>query len=68
MTRTEPKTTIGATVTLAMKERIKYLAKKREWTVGNTLRLFIDRYWEDWEKELGIEFEANSSNSSDIKE
>lgn len=49
------KLTIGASVTDEMKERVKRLAKQKYWSVGQTLGLFIDRYWEEWEKELGVE-------------
>ena len=49
------KQTVGASVTAEMRDRIKRLAKEKYWSVGRTLGLFIDRYWEDWEKELGVE-------------
>lgn len=52
------KQTVGASVTAEMRERIKLLAKKKYWSVGQTLGLFIDRYWEEWEKELGVETET----------
>ncbi|NER27806.1 MAG: hypothetical protein F6J89_09270 [Symploca sp. SIO1C4] len=61
MPESEPKTTVGATVTPKMKSKIKALGHKKEWSMGQTLRLFIDRYWTDWEKELGLEFEEDSS-------
>jgi len=47
-------TTVGATVTPDLKDRIKSVAEFKHWSVGMTLRLFIDRYWDDWEKELGM--------------
>ena len=49
------KQTVGASVTTEMRDRIKRLAKEKYWSVGQTLGLFIDRYWEDWEKEIGVE-------------
>ena len=47
-----------------LRNRIKRVAKTRHWSLSQTLLLFIDRYWADWEKELGID-EADTPNSPD---
>ncbi|NEP59923.1 MAG: hypothetical protein F6K31_23445 [Symploca sp. SIO2G7] len=49
------KKTVGATVTADMQQRIRHTAQQKHWSVAQTLSLFIDRYWTDWEKELGVE-------------
>jgi hypothetical protein len=49
------KQTVGASVTTEMKERIKRVAQEKYWSVGQTLGLFIEKYWDEWEKELGVE-------------
>lgn len=56
--------TVGASVTSEMKERIKTVAKSKYWSVGQTLGLFIERYWEEWEKELGIESKSAKTAKS----
>lgn len=48
------KKTVGATVTDEMRNRIKRVANEKHWSVAQTLGLFIDAYWEAWEKDLGI--------------
>lgn len=52
------KQTVGASVTTEIKERIKRVANLKHWSVGQTLGLFIDRFWEEWEKEIGVETQA----------
>jgi hypothetical protein len=51
------KKTVGATVTDEVYDRIKRVAMLKHWSVAQTLALFIDSYWENWEKDLGIEEE-----------
>lgn len=48
------KRTVGATVTDEVHDRIKRVAMLKHWSVAQTLGLFIDAYWDDWERELGI--------------
>ena len=58
------KQTVGASVTTEMKERIKRIATEKHWSIGQTLGLFIDRYWKEWEKELGLVEEPSPSKES----
>jgi hypothetical protein len=53
------KKTVGATVTDEVHDRIKRVAMLKHWSVAQTLGLFIDAYWENWEKDLGAEENAN---------
>lgn len=46
------KKTVGATVTDEMAERIKQVALAKHWSVSQTLSLFIDAYWDEWESEI----------------
>ncbi len=48
------KKTVGATVTDEMYNRIKHVAGLKYWSIAQTLGLFIETYWEDWERELGV--------------
>lgn len=48
------KQTVGASVTTEFKARIQRVAKEKYWSVGQTLGLFIEKYWDEWEKELGV--------------
>ena len=48
------KKTVGATVTDEVHNRIKRVAALKHWSVAQTLGLFIDAHWEQWERELGI--------------
>jgi hypothetical protein len=57
------KKTVGATVTDEVRDKIKRVAELKHWSVAQTLGLFIDAYWEQWEKDLGV-FEAESSPKS----
>ncbi len=48
------KQTIGVVVTDEMRDRVKHVAKLKHWSLSQTIALFMDTYWKDWEKELGI--------------
>lgn len=48
------KTTVGATVTDEMREKIKRVAELKHWSVAQTLSLFIEAYWEQWETDIGV--------------
>ncbi len=48
------KKTVGATVTDEVHNRIKRVAALKHWSVAQTLGLFIDSYWDEWERELGV--------------
>jgi hypothetical protein len=57
------KKTVGATVTDEVRNRIKRVAALKHWSVAQTIALFIDAYWEEWEKDLGV-FEAKPAPKS----
>lgn len=46
------KKTVGATVTDEMALRIKQVAVAKHWSVSQTLSLFIDAHWDEWESEM----------------
>lgn len=46
------KKTLGATVTDEMAERIREVARNKHWSVSQTLSLFIDAHWDEWESEM----------------
>lgn len=48
------KQTIGVVVTDEMRDRVKRVAKLKHWSLSQTIALFMDSYWDDWERELGI--------------
>ena len=48
------KQTIGVVVTDETRERVKRVAEVKHWSVSQTLSLFIDAYWDTWEKDLGV--------------
>ena len=54
MTVKPTKKTVGATVTDEVRDRIKRVAALKHWSVAQTLGLFIDAYWEQWEKDIGV--------------
>ena len=58
------KTTVAATITSELREKIKQVAAIKHWSVAQTLGLFIDRYWDDWVKELGINEKPSPSKES----
>jgi hypothetical protein len=58
------KSTIGVTVTAEFKERIKRLAEAKHWSVSQTVGLFIDAYWDTWEKELGVSSKTDTPKKS----
>ena len=49
------KQTIGVVVSDDIKERVKLVATAKHWSVSQTLALFIEKYWDEWENELGID-------------
>ena len=49
------KQTIGVVVTDEMRDRVKHVATVKHWSLSQTISLFMDAYWENWEKELGVE-------------
>lgn len=49
------KKTVGATVTDEARDRIRRVAALKHWSVAQTLGLFIDAYWEQWEQDIGID-------------
>lgn len=49
------KRTIGVIVSDEMRDRLQRVAALKHWSVSQTLKLFIDAYWEQWEKDLGVE-------------
>jgi hypothetical protein len=55
MPLTQGKKTVGATVTVEVREKIKRVAELKHWSVAQTLGLFIDAYWSQWEKDLGVD-------------
>lgn len=46
------KKSIGLTVTKVMYQRIQKVAKSRLWSISQTLSVFLDSYWDEWEKEM----------------
>jgi hypothetical protein len=48
------KTTVGATVTDEIRDKIKRVAVLKHWSVAQTLGLFIEAYWDNWEQDLDI--------------
>lgn len=61
MPLSQGKKTVGATVSAEMQSRIKRVAQLKHWSVAQTLGLFIDAYWDAWEKELGIDPEPTTT-------
>ncbi len=55
MTGKPTKKTVGATVTDEVRDKIKRVAELKHWSVAQTLGLFIDAYWSQWEKDLGLD-------------
>jgi hypothetical protein len=49
------KKTVGATVSQEFYERIKHLAEEKHWSMAQAVGLFIESYWEYWEKENDVE-------------
>ncbi len=60
------KSTLGVTVTDAMRSRIKNVADARHWSLSQAVGLFLERYWDEWEKELGIT-PAPSEENKEVK-
>ena len=52
------KKTVGATVTDEVHDKIKRVAMLKHWSVAQTLGLFIDALWDEWERELGVAEES----------
>ncbi len=48
------KQTVAATVTDEQRDQIKRVAALKHWSVAQTLGLFIEAYWDAWEKDLGV--------------
>lgn len=68
MPLSQGKRTVAATVTDKFREKIKRVAETRHWSIAQTLGLFIERYWEEWEKELGVETQVTPKKRSIKKE
>jgi hypothetical protein len=58
MPLSQGKKTVAATVTDDLRNKIKEVAAIKHWSVAQTLGLFIERYWNEWEKELGVKTQA----------
>lgn len=54
MPLSQGKKTVAATVTDEQRDKIKRVAALKHWSVAQTLGLFIQAHWEQWERELGI--------------
>jgi hypothetical protein len=48
------KQTIGVVVTDEMRNRVKHVAKLKHWSLSQTIALFMETHWDEWERELGI--------------
>jgi len=68
MPLSQGKKTVGATVTGEVQERIKRVAELKHWSVAQTLGLFIDAYWEQWERDIGVESTPKAKTKKTKKE
>ena len=57
--------TVGVVMDTVLRDRIKKVAEIRKWTMSQCLGAFIERYWTDWEKELGIGKAENNPSQPD---
>lgn len=67
MPQSTGKTTVGVTVTLDMKAKIKRVATLKHWSISQTLGLFLESHWDAWENSLGIEPEKSSTPKTSKK-
>lgn len=68
MTVKATKKTVGATVTDEVRDKIKRVAELKHWSVAQTLGLFIDAYWEQWERDIGIDATPKDKTKKSKKE
>lgn len=55
MPLSKDKASIATAVSVDLKNRLKRIAKFKEWTLSHTVKLFMEKFIDAWEKELGID-------------
>jgi hypothetical protein len=50
----EYKVTLSTSVTPELKERFQRIASDKRWSLSQTIVVFIEEYFDQWEESLGI--------------